>query len=77
MRRTFAPGSPWLYLKAYTGTASADHILTDTVGPVIEQLRESGVVDHWFFLRYADPEHHLRLRLHGDPAALRDHALRH
>jgi lantibiotic biosynthesis protein len=25
-------------------------------------------------LRYGDPEHHLRLRLHGEPAALRDHA---
>jgi thiopeptide-type bacteriocin biosynthesis protein len=75
VRRTFAPGSQWLYLKAYTGTASADRILTDTVGPVIGQLRNDGVVDHWFFLRYNDPEHHLRLRLHGDPAALRDHAL--
>jgi len=74
-RRTFAPGSQWLYLKVYTGTASADRILTDAVGPVIGWLRDSGVVDHWFFLRYADPEHHLRLRLHGDPAALRDHAL--
>lgn len=75
VHRTFGPGSQWLYLKAYTGTACADHILTGTVGPVIRQLRESGVVDRWFFLRYADPEHHLRLRLHGDPAALRDHAL--
>jgi thiopeptide-type bacteriocin biosynthesis protein len=75
VRRTFAPGSQWLYLKVYTGTATADRILTDTVGPVIGQLRDSGVVDHWFFLRYADPEHHLRLRLHGDPAALRDDAL--
>ncbi|OBB67245.1 lantibiotic dehydratase [Mycobacterium sp. 852014-50255_SCH5639931] len=75
VRRTFGPGSQWLYLKAYTGTASADRILTDAVGPVVKQLRESGVVDHWFFLRYADPEHHLRLRLHGDPTALRDHAL--
>ena len=75
VRRTFAPGSEWLYLKAYTGTASADLILTDAVGPVIDQLRDAGVVDHWFFLRYADPEHHLRLRLHGEPAALREHAL--
>ena len=28
LRRTFAPGSEWLYLKIYTGTASADRILT-------------------------------------------------
>lgn len=75
VQRTFAPRSQWLYLKAYTGTASADRILTDTVGPVITGLLSTGVVDHWFFLRYADPEHHLRLRLHGDPAALHDQAL--
>jgi len=75
VRRTFAPGSEWLYLKVYTGTASADRILTEAVGPVIGELRKTGVVDHWFFLRYGDPEHHLRLRLHGEPGALRDHAL--
>ena len=74
-RRSYAPGSEWMYLKAYTGTASADRILTDTVGPVITRLREAGVVDHWFFLRYADPDHHLRFRLHGDPAALREKVL--
>jgi thiopeptide-type bacteriocin biosynthesis protein len=75
VRRTFAPGSEWLYLKVYTGTASADRILAEAVGPVIGQLRDAGAIDHWFFLRYGDPEHHLRLRLHGEPAALRDHAL--
>ncbi|MGO4445501.1 lantibiotic dehydratase [Mycobacterium sp. 2YAF39] len=74
-RRSFAPGSEWLYLKAYTGTASADRILTDAVGPVITRLRDAGILDRWFFLRYADPDHHLRLRLHGEPAALREHAL--
>jgi thiopeptide-type bacteriocin biosynthesis protein len=75
VQRTFAPGSEWLYLKIYTGTATADRILTDTLGPVIDRLRQDGVVDQWFFLRYSDPEHHLRLRLHGDPSSLRDHAL--
>jgi lantibiotic biosynthesis protein len=75
VQRTFGPGSQWLYLKAYTGTASADGILTETVRPVIAGLRNTGVIDHWFFVRYGDPEHHLRLRLHGNPAALHDHAL--
>jgi thiopeptide-type bacteriocin biosynthesis protein len=27
-------------------------------------------VDRWFFIRYGDPDRHVRLRLHGDPAAL-------
>jgi lantibiotic biosynthesis protein len=75
VQRAFAPGCRWLYLKAYTGTASADRILTRTVGPVLGRLRNAGVIDSWFFLRYADPEHHLRLRLHGDPAALAAFAL--
>jgi thiopeptide-type bacteriocin biosynthesis protein len=75
VRRTFAPGSEWLYLKIYTGTATADRILTDTLGPAIRRLRQDGIVNEWFFLRYSDPEHHLRLRLHGDPSALHDHAL--
>ena len=74
-RRTFAPGSEWLYLKVYTGSASADRILTEAVGPVISGLRAAGVVDHWFFLRYADPGHHLRIRLHGEPEALCSKAL--
>lgn len=75
VQRTFAPGSEWLYLKIYTGTATADRILTETIGPVVNGLRQDGVIDQWFFLRYRDPEHHLRLRLHGDPSALREQAL--
>ena len=42
VQRAFAPGSEWLYLKAYTGTASADRILTDTVGPVIGRAARRG-----------------------------------
>ncbi|MCT7368511.1 lantibiotic dehydratase [Mycolicibacterium llatzerense] len=75
VQRTFVPGGQWLYFKVYTGTASADRILTDAAGPVIDELRSNNVIDHWFFLRYADPEHHLRIRLHGDPAALNGRAL--
>lgn len=75
MRRRFPPDSEWLYLKIYTGTASADRILTRTIGPVLDRLRRAGVGDRWFFLRYADPDHHLRVRVHGDPATLREQAL--
>lgn len=70
IRRTYPPGSEWLYLKVYTGTASADRILTEAVAPVVSKLRDAGSVDRWFFLRYNDPDHHLRLRLRGRPAEL-------
>lgn len=69
-RRSFAPGSEWLYLKVFAGTAVADTLLRDVVRPLVAQARDAGAVDRWFFIRYADPDPHLRVRLHGDPARL-------
>lgn len=74
-RRRFAPGSEWLYAKLYTGTGTADHVLRDVVAPLVSELRESGAVDRWFYIRYADPDQHLRVRFHGDPQRLAAEAL--
>jgi len=40
------------------------------IGPLTRELLDSGAADGWFFLRYADPDWHLRWRLHGDASAL-------
>lgn len=69
-RRSFPPGSEWLFLSVYAGTAIADTLLRDVVGPLVASARSAGAVDRWFFIRYADPDPHLRVRLHGDPAKL-------
>ncbi len=69
-RRSFAPGSEWLYAKLYTGTATADVLLREVVRPVAAEALASGAADGWFFIRYGDPDWHLRVRLHGDPARL-------
>ena len=69
-QRAFLPGSEWLYAKIYTGTSTADGVLTGVVGPLIRRLMASGAIDRWFFIRYGDPQFHLRLRLHGDPHRL-------
>ncbi|MEV0499075.1 thiopeptide-type bacteriocin biosynthesis protein, partial [Streptomyces spectabilis] len=68
------PGGPWLYATLYTSAERQDEFLT---GPLRDFLTELGSppagpgdVDRWFFIRYADPDPHLRLRLHGDPALL-------
>ncbi len=71
VRRTFAPGSEWATLKLYTGTVTADRVLRDEVAPLARRLVEAGAADAWFFLRYADPGTHLRVRLHGDPGRMR------
>ncbi len=73
--RTFPPGSEWLYTKLYTGTATADHVLSESVAPLAQNLLESGTADRWFFIRYTDPDHHLRVRFHGDPQRLQNEAL--
>jgi len=68
--RTFAPGSAWLYAKLYTGTATADAVLEHIVAPLVQETRALRAADKWFFIRYADPDWHLRLRFHGDPVRL-------
>ncbi|MEM9554027.1 MAG: lantibiotic dehydratase [Acidobacteriota bacterium] len=74
-RRSFLPGSEWLYAKLFTGAATADETLTGVVGPLTHRLQASGAVDRWFFLRYNESGWHLRLRLHGDPRRLAGEAL--
>jgi thiopeptide-type bacteriocin biosynthesis protein len=75
LRRSFPPGSEWLYAKLYTGPAMLDQVLREVVQPVVEAARRSGAADQWFFIRYGDPDWHLRLRLHGQPARLQGEVL--
>jgi thiopeptide-type bacteriocin biosynthesis protein len=74
IQRSFPPGSEWLYLKLYTGTATADSVLLE-IAPKIQELFASGKTDLWFFIRYEDPDWHLRIRFHGDPKALQGETL--
>jgi lantibiotic biosynthesis protein len=74
-RRSFPPGSEWLYVKLYTGTVTADKILRDVVQPVTERALRSGAADRWFFIRYGDPDWHVRVRFHGAPQKLQGEVL--
>lgn len=67
--RVFPPGSEWLYLKLYCGPASADRLLVE-LEPLLQRTRREGLWDRWHFVRYRDPDHHLRLRFHGPPQRL-------
>jgi thiopeptide-type bacteriocin biosynthesis protein len=70
VRRRFPPGSEWLYAKLYAGEATADQVLTRLIGPVVDSALASGAADSWFFIRYGDPDWHLRVRFHGAPERL-------
>ncbi|NVO85879.1 lantibiotic dehydratase [Hymenobacter terrestris] len=64
VQRNFSLGSEWLYHKLYCGPKMANRVLRQAVVPLIEELQAQGLIDQWFFVRYADPAPHLRLRLH-------------
>lgn len=63
--RHFGLGSEWLYFKIYCGVKTADQVLAEYMQPLAEMLAAEGLIDKWFFIRYADPDHHLRIRFHG------------
>lgn len=63
-QRIFGIGSEWLYYKIYTGHKTSDRILTSLILPTITRLKSQQIIDKWFFIRYADPKHHLRIRFH-------------
>lgn len=62
IRRNFILGDEWSYFKIYTGYKTADLILTEAVKPLLETLFYDKIIDKWFFIRYSDPDFHLRLR---------------
>jgi thiopeptide-type bacteriocin biosynthesis protein len=75
VQRRFPPGSEWLYAKLYTGNGTVDRVLIDVVAPVVQKAIETEAVERWFFVRYADPHFHVRLRMNGDPRRLVEEVL--
>lgn len=69
-RAVFPPGSEWAYFKLYQGPSTADAVLRQVVAPLVRHAVAEGMIDSWFFLRFRDPERHLRLRFHGEPKIL-------
>ncbi|MBO9616279.1 MAG: lantibiotic dehydratase [Dyadobacter sp.] len=66
VRREFMAGSEWLYVKIYAGTRTADRLLTSVIKPFADRLIAESAIEKWFFIRYGDPDNHIRLRFfHG------------
>ncbi len=63
IQRAFIPGSKWVYIKLYLGNNTADKVLIDHISYIVTGLKKKGIIDKWFFIRYTDPDFHLRIRL--------------
>ncbi|MYX29067.1 hypothetical protein GTY75_20935 [Streptomyces sp. SID8381] len=60
-----APGGEWLYAKLYMANELQDGFLGRNLPYLLNALPDC--VDRWFYIRYLDPDPHLRLRFHGEP----------
>lgn len=64
-RITYGPGSEWAYAKLYIAKPGTDVFLSRDLASFTASLEQRGLIDRCFFLRYADPAPHVRLRLHA------------
>lgn len=62
IQRTYIPGSEWLYIKIYSGVKTAESFLIKEIYPLTITIGKRQWIDKWFFIRYADPDTHLRIR---------------
>lgn len=63
-KRSFLPGTNWLYYKIYGGWKSLDWIVVNELYTITSYLKKHKYIDKWFFIRYNDPDPHLRVRFY-------------
>ena len=61
-KRKFSPCEDWVYIKIYAEAGVLDKLLTEKLNPINEALQKDGIISNWFFIRYADPDYHIRIR---------------
>ncbi|HWZ16075.1 MAG TPA: lantibiotic dehydratase [Mucilaginibacter sp.] len=61
--RKVPPGTDWLYFKVYCHPSRQNELLATTISPLVKSLFKRHLISAWFFVRYADPEPHVRFRL--------------
>jgi thiopeptide-type bacteriocin biosynthesis protein len=69
IKRSFIPGSEWLNFKIYCGVKTSDSLLKETIKPIIAKLLQNSLIEKWFFIRYVDPDLHIRLRFYNSDCA--------
>jgi len=63
-QRSFVPATEWIYYKLYCSEKQADRLLLHFVHPLVKEVNQKKLANKWFFIRYRDPDFHIRLRFH-------------
>jgi thiopeptide-type bacteriocin biosynthesis protein len=64
------PGSEWLFVKLYGPRDFENDLIAGPIRSFAAGTIASGLAAGWFFVRYGDPERHVRLRFRGEPQRL-------
>jgi thiopeptide-type bacteriocin biosynthesis protein len=59
--------SDWVYFKLYCHPLSSDIIFLHHLFTLIEKLKKENLLTTWFWVRYNDPDYHLRIRVRVKP----------
>ncbi|WP_299211114.1 thiopeptide-type bacteriocin biosynthesis protein [uncultured Dokdonia sp.] len=62
-KRIFLLGEEWFFFKIYLGPETSEVFLTEEFYNIVNHLLKNNIITEWFFIRYADPDYHLRIRL--------------
>jgi thiopeptide-type bacteriocin biosynthesis protein len=63
IRRRLGPGTELVYLKLYSGRTGQDRLIAGPIADLVADARTRALLAGWYFVRYSDPEPHVRLRL--------------
>jgi thiopeptide-type bacteriocin biosynthesis protein len=77
LSRLHPPGSDWLFVKLYCPRNLDNDVISESIQVFAENAIASDLASSWFFVRYSDPEAHLRLRFRGSPERLTAHLYPH
>lgn len=62
-RNIFVGKEGWIYFKIYLDEFQSDEILINEIMEFLNVQRNLNIVEKFFFIRYADPQFHIRLRI--------------
>lgn len=68
--RVHLPGSEWLFLKLYGPRGREEELIGWHLREFCARAEQEGIARESFFMRYADPDHHVRLRFHAAPTEI-------
>jgi lantibiotic biosynthesis protein len=74
-RRLRLPGSEWLFAKLYFPSSYQDEFIAGPLRDFVLGVFARSLATRWFFVRYSDPEPHLRVRFKGQPRCLLEELL--